>query len=227
MKGYGATFKKEITYLLHALEKPERPFFAVIGGAKVSDKILMLERLLSKVDGLIIGGAMAFTLLRSQGVPTGDSLVEEDRLDVAAQLLAKAKELGIPVHLPIDHIVRSTAGGEIETTPGQSIPAGTAALDIGPRTLEFFRGLLGTAGTVFWNGPMGKFEEPEFKAGTFGIAETLAGLKACTIAGGGDSASALKKSGFAAKITHVSTGGGASLELIEGGTLPGIQALEN
>jgi len=223
----GLLLQKEIEYFSKALESPERPFVAVLGGAKVSDKIGVIENLLGKVDALLIGGAMAYTFLKARGLPVGASKVEEDKLGLAAELLAKAEEKKVELLLPTDHVVadRFAEDAAIRTVPVDGIPDGWMALDIGPATLEAYKARISSAGTVVWNGPMGVFEMEKFSAGTTGLAEALAASNATSIIGGGDSVSAVEKSGVADKIDHISTGGGASLEFLEGRELPGIAAL--
>ena len=224
----GLLIEKELAALGGALEHPERPFTAVLGGAKVSDKILVLERLLPKVDRLVIGGGMAFTFLKAQGHEVGKSLVEADRLGLAAQLLEQAKARGVQLHLPVDveaadsfeeHAVHRAA------KVGHLKPE-WMGLDIGPLTAADFAKAIVTSRTVLWNGPMGVFEWDAFDFGTKAVAEAVAACPGTTIVGGGDSAAAAKKFGIEAKVTHISTGGGASLEFLEGKVLPGIAALE-
>ncbi len=223
----GLLLQKEIEYFARALESPERPFVAVLGGAKVSDKIGVIENLLGKVDALLIGGGMAYTFLKAQGLPVGASKVEEDKVDLARGLLAQAAERGVRFLLPSDHVVADKFAEDAarKTVPADGIPEGWMALDIGPRTLAAYQAEIAAAGTVVWNGPMGVFEMEPFAAGTTGLAEALAASGATSIIGGGDSVSAVEKSGVADRIDHISTGGGASLELLEGKELPGIAAL--
>ena len=223
----GFLMEKEIEYLGRALEKPERPFVAVLGGAKVSDKVAVITNLLEKVDALIIGGAMAYTFYRAQGIPTGKSLVEEEKVDLAREILAKAKAKGVRLLLPVDHVI-ADAFAETAKTEGvgeTGIRDGWMALDIGPRSAELFAAEVRKAKTVVWNGPMGCFEMKPFAAGTMAIAQALAATKCLSIVGGGDSVSAVNQSGLAPKMTHISTGGGASLEFLEGKELPGVKAL--
>jgi len=212
-----------------ALEAPQRPFVAVLGGAKVSDKIGVIENLLGKVDALLIGGAMAYTFMKAQGLPVGASKVEEDKLELAAELLEAAGARGVELLLPADHVVadRFAEDAATQTVPLDGIPEGWMALDIGPGTLEAYQAKVASAGTVVWNGPMGVFEMEKFAAGTVELAKALAASQATSIIGGGDSVSAVEKSGVADKIDHISTGGGASLELLEGRELPGIAALSD
>jgi len=227
----GLLMEKELTYMDKALTRPDKPFVAIIGGAKVSDKIGVIDNLLDKADAILIGGGMAYTFLNAQSTPqsTGKSLVESEKLDVARAALAKAKEKGVRFLLPIDHILADkfapNAKTEIFSGDGP-FPSELMALDIGPLTIGLFEEEIANARTVIWNGPMGVFEMPAFAAGTNAIARAVArNIDATTIVGGGDSVSAIKQSGFADKITHISTGGGASLEFLEGKTLPGVVAL--
>lgn len=224
----GLLMEKEINYLASALENPQRPFVAILGGAKVSDKIAVIESLSGKVDQLLIGGGMANTFLKAQGKALGNSLVEESSLDLARELLAKA---GDKIVLPVDGVIGDkfdVAANRKTITLDDGVPEGWAMYDIGPATIEAFKQVLSNAKTVVWNGPMGVFELASFAAGTFAIAEALANITrsgAITIVGGGDSAAAIEQAGLADKITHLSTGGGASLEMLEGKTLPGVAAL--
>lgn len=223
----GFLMGKELEYLSGALAAPKRPFVAVLGGAKVSDKISVIENLLTKVDTLIIGGGMAYTFLKAQGVEVGKSLVEADRIELAGRLIAQAKEKGVSLLLPEDHVIAREfkADAEHRTCDNSDFPADWMALDIGPRTIAAYQKALAHAGTVVWNGPMGVFEFDAFAEGTFAVARALAESQATTIIGGGDSVSAVKKSGLEERMTHISTGGGASLELLEGKVLPGVAAL--
>ena len=220
----GFLMEKELTFLGKALESPERPFITILGGAKISDKIGVIRNLLSRVDRLLIGGGMANTFLKAMGYEMGDSLVEMESLDVARELLQAA---GDKLRLPVDVVIADRFDNDAErrVVKVDAVPAGWRVLDIGPETVEAFRAELANAKTVVWNGPMGVFEFPNFAAGTFAIAETLASLPATTIVGGGDSVAAVQKAGMAYQITHISTGGGASLEFLEGRTLPGVAAL--
>ncbi len=223
----GFLLKKECDYLGRVLANPERPFIAILGGAKVSDKIPVIRNLLQLVDGLLIGGAMAYTFLRSQGLETGTSLVEEDQLSLATELLKIAKEQGVSLLLPGDHVVADKAKEGIPTaTIKGDIPLGKMGLDIGPETLTAYKREIAKARTIFWNGPMGLFEVKPFDAGTMAITAALAGSSALTVVGGGDSVAAVKRSGRAGDFSHISTGGGASLEFLEGKPLPGLRALE-
>ncbi len=223
----GFLMLKEIQMLDKVVENPTSPYWVVMGGAKVSDKIGMIERLIDKVDGLIIGGAMAYTFLKAMDVPVGKSLVEADKVEFARELIERMKARKKPLLLPIDHRISQTIDGhgEMKVTDSPDIPNGWLGVDIGPQTEKLFALHLKSAKTVFWNGPMGIFENEKFNKGTFLIAQVLAGLEAETIVGGGDSAAAIKASGFADKVTHISTGGGASLEYLQGDTLPGLESL--
>ncbi len=223
----GFLMEKELTFLGKALEAPERPFIAILGGAKISDKIGVIQNLLGKVDTLLIGGGMANTFLQAQGYDMAESLVEEGSLDVARQLLEQGKD---KIHLPVDLVVADAfdANANHKVVPVDQVPAGWRALDIGPATIAHFRNRLAGAKTVVWNGPMGVFEFPAFAKGTFAVAQILAELEdAVTIIGGGDSVAAIHQAGLADRITHISTGGGASLELLEGKTLPGVAVLQD
>jgi phosphoglycerate kinase len=222
----GFLMEKEIQYLGAAISDPARPFVAILGGAKISDKIGVIRNLLSKSDAILIGGAMANTFFKAQGYPMGDSLVENDVLDLARELL---KEGGSKIRLPVDAVIATSAdeGAESKIIPVGPVPDGWRILDIGPETIQHFAKVINGAKTVVWNGPMGLFENPKFAVGTFGVAKALAESKATTIVGGGDSAAAIQQSGLADKITHISTGGGASLEMLEGIALPGVAALQD
>lgn len=224
--GAGLLLEKEIQYLGGAVESPKRPFFAILGGAKVSDKIGVIENLLVKCDAIVIGGGMAYTFLKAKGISIGNSKLEKDKVDLAKSLLDKAVALKKEILLPIDHVVvdKVDPAAKAEVC-GESIPDGKIAVDIGPKTVAFFEGKLKTAKTVVWNGPMGIFEMAPFSKGTEAIAKFLAGSGAVTIIGGGDSAAAVGKFKLQDKMTHISTGGGASLEFLEGKKLPGIEAL--
>ncbi len=227
----GLLMEKELDYLGRALHNPEHPFIAILGGAKVSDKIKVIENLMSKVDALIIGGGMAYTFLKAMGEQVGKSLVEEDKLDLARQLLQDAKTRKLKFLLPTDHVVADKIDVNARTqvvNSGQSIPPNMMALDIGPETIESFSDEISRARTVVWNGPMGVFEVSPFSKGTFKVAHAVAeNAGATTIVGGGDSVSAVRAAGVADKITHISTGGGASLEFLEGKRLPGVAALSD
>ena len=220
---------KELTYLGKAVTDPLKPFVAIIGGAKVSDKIMVIDNLLSKADAIIIGGGMAYTFLNAQGQATGKSLVETDKLDIAKAALTKAKKNGVRFLLPIDHVLADKFAPEAKTAlfdKRGSFPADLMALDIGPKSIALFSKEIADANTIIWNGPMGVFEMPAFARGTNAIAQVVANnANATTIVGGGDSVAAVQQSGVATKITHISTGGGASLEFLEGKVLPGVAAL--
>ncbi|MBU5675447.1 phosphoglycerate kinase [Alkaliphilus sp. MSJ-5] len=225
----GYLIEKEVSFIGKALESPERPFVAILGGAKVSDKIGVIENLIDKVDALIIGGGMAYTFFKAKGYEVGQSLLEEDKVSLAANLIEKAKEKNVELLLPIDTVVAKEFAADADhwTVNSNSIPRETMGLDIGEKTRELFAKKVKEAKTVIWNGPMGVFEMPAFAKGTREIAKALANSKATTIIGGGDSAAAVEQLGFADKMTHISTGGGASLEFLEGKILPGIDVLEN
>ena len=227
----GLLMEKELDYLGKAMQHPEKPFVAILGGAKVSDKIAVIESLLKKVDTLIIGGAMAYTFLKAEGVQVGKSRVEEDKLDLAKQILADAKAKNVKFLLPVDHIVadKLDASAKAQTVgKAQAIPDNLMGLDIGPESVELFAEEISRAATIVWNGPMGVFEIPQFAKGTFKVARAVAeNAGATSIIGGGDSVSAVKAAGVADKISHISTGGGASLEFLEGKVLPGVEALTN
>ena len=223
----GYLIKKEIEVMGGALTEPVRPFVAILGGKKVSDKISVIENLIDKVDTLIIGGGMAYTFFKAKGYEVGKSICELDKVDLAKELLAKAEAKGVKLLLPIDNMVATEFSNDAErkVVPSNEIPADWEGLDIGPATVEMFAEELKSAKTVVWNGPMGVFELDNFAVGTNKIAEVLANIEATTIIGGGDSAAAAEKGGFADKMTHISTGGGASLEFLEGKTLPGLACL--
>jgi phosphoglycerate kinase len=225
----GLLMEKELDYLGRALHNPEHPFVAILGGAKVSDKIPVIQNLLNKVDVLIIGGGMAYTFLKAQGHAVGKSLVEEDKIQLAKELLQQAKSRNIKFLLPIDHVaaVKPEVNAVIKNIgEGEPIPDNLMALDIGPKTIELFSEEISKARTIVWNGPMGVFEVSPFSRGTFKLAEAVAeNAGATSIVGGGDSVSAVKAAGVADKISHISTGGGASLEFLEGKKLPGVEAL--
>jgi phosphoglycerate kinase len=222
----GFLMEKELKYLGDALESPRRPFVAILGGAKISDKIEVIENLLGKVDRLLIGGAMMFTFLKSQGKAIGKSLCEDDKLDLARDLLSRAQSR---IVLPSDAVAATGMDDEssAHVVPADRIPDGEMGLDIGPKTSADYSGIINTARTIIWNGPMGVFEKDAFSAGTVNVAKAVAGSNAISIIGGGDSAAAVAKAGVADRITHVSTGGGASLEFLAGLTLPGVAALSD
>lgn len=223
----GLLMEKEIRYLGQALHGAEAPFVAVIGGAKVSDKILVIENLLEKVESLIIGGGMAYTFLRAQGFATGKSLVEEDRIGLAAELLERAEQKGVKILLPSDHVIADEFKADAASSVcfNGEFPENAMGLDIGPQTVQNYSDCLEKAGTVLWNGPMGVFEFEQFSAGTFAVARALADSESLSIVGGGDSVAAVNMSGLNGYMSHISTGGGASLEFLEGKELPGITAL--
>src|SRR3954470_15429489 len=224
----GLLMEKELKYLGHALEHPERPFVAILGGAKVSDKIDVIRNMLAKVDRLIIGGAMAYTFFKSRAIPIGRSLVEDDKVGEAKAIEADATQRGVELLLPTDHVVAAKLepGAAHETLAvGDAAIADRMGLDIGPATIKAYTDAIADAKTVVWNGPMGVFEIDAFAAGTNAVARAVAGVNGTTIIGGGDSIAAVKKAGIADRITHISTGGGASLEFLGGQTLPGVAAL--
>ena len=225
----GFLIEKEIQYLGQAVSKPVRPLVATIGGAKVSDKLPAIENLLDKVDTLLIGGGMAYTFLRAQGFHLGTSLLEEDRVALACTLLQRAADKGVRLVLPRDHVAAAEFNAEAayQICGNDNFPANYMGLDIGPKTIEEYCQIVSQAGTVLWNGPMGVFEFDAFAKGTFAIARALADSAAVSIIGGGDSVAAANKSGLAQHMTHISTGGGASLEFLEGKELPGIAALND
>lgn len=221
----GYLMDKEITYLGNAVNNPVRPFVAILGGAKVSDKINVINNLLEKVDTLIIGGGMAYTFMKANGLEVGDSLLEADKVDYAKEMMEKAKAKGVNFLIPVDTVVTQEFSNDTEfKTVEGGIPAGWQGLDIGEKTRELFKNALKDAKTVVWNGPMGVFEFSNFAKGTIAVAEALANIDATTIIGGGDSAAAVNQLGFADKMSHISTGGGASLEFLEGKELPGVVA---
>ena len=225
----GYLIQKELEYLGEAVANPKRPMVAILGGAKISDKIKVINNLLDKVDSLIIGGGMAYTFLKAGGAEIGTSLLEEEKMDYALEMVDKAKEKGVKLLLPIDNICGDafSADAKAVVTDDQNIPAGFMGMDIGPKSIEIFKQELEKAKTVVWNGPMGVFEFEKFAAGTLAIAATLAEIDATTIIGGGDSAAAVNQLGYGDKMSHISTGGGASLEFLEGKILPGIDACDN
>ncbi len=222
----GFLMEKEIRYLGQAVADPARPFVAILGGAKISDKIGVIDNLLQKADAVLIGGGMANTFLKAQGFEMADSLVEEEAVQTAKELLAKG---GDKLHLPVDLVLGNAFNNDAESKVivVENVPAGWRVLDIGPATVENYARVISEAGTVVWNGPMGVFEMPKFAKGTFGVAEAVAASGAVSIIGGGDSVSAINQSGLSDKVSHISTGGGASLEMLEGKTLPGLAALQD
>lgn len=225
----GFLMEKELEFLDDRIVRnPVKPFVAIIGGAKVSSKIAVLESLLSKVNALIIGGGMTYTFLKAKGIGVGKSLIEEDMIETATAIMKKAEAAGVKIYLPVDHTVTQEFSAEAasKATSGEAIEDGWLGMDIGPKSIELFKSKLAGVKTVFWNGPMGVFEFAKFATGTDSIAQTLAALNgATTIIGGGDSVSAVKKAKLDSKMSHISTGGGASLELVEGKVLPGVKAL--
>ncbi|GCD09844.1 phosphoglycerate kinase [Clostridium tagluense] len=225
----GYLIQKELKFLGEAVDQPVRPFVAILGGAKVSDKIDVIANLLEKVDTLIIGGGMAFTFLKAGGYSIGSSLVEEDKVEYAKDMMQRAEAKGVKFLLPVDHIVadRFSAEAKPVVTDNQNIPDGYMGLDIGPKTCEIYKGAISIAKTIIWNGPMGVFEFANFAKGTIAVAEGMSKVDGTTVIGGGDSAAAVNQLGFGDKMTHISTGGGASLEFLEGKLLPGIEALTN
>jgi phosphoglycerate kinase len=224
----GLLMEKELEYLGRVLTSPDRPLVAILGGAKVSDKLEVIQNFLGRVDKLIIGGAMAYTFLKSRGVAVGRSLVEDDKLDVARDIESKAKARGLQFGLPVDHVVAAKleAGVPSETLDVVDPNIGDRmGLDIGPKTIEHYTAMIKDAKTVVWNGPMGVFEIPDFAKGTNAVAHAVADVEGTTIVGGGDSIAAVNQAGIADRITHISTGGGASLEFLGGRKLPGVEAL--
>jgi phosphoglycerate kinase len=224
----GLLMASEVEHLAGALEAPKRPFVAILGGAKVSGKLEVIENLLGKVDALLIGGAMAYTFFKARGVAVGKSLVEDELLDTARDIERRAKDRGLRLELPIDHVVadKLEAGAAHQTLDvGDAAIGDRMGVDIGPKTVAKYREVIAGARTVVWNGPMGVFEIDAFAAGTIAVAKALAECQGVTIVGGGDSIAAVAKAGVSAKMTHISTGGGASLELLGGLTLPGVAAL--
>jgi phosphoglycerate kinase len=224
----GLLMAAEVEYLSRALTHPDRPFIAILGGAKVSDKLGVIENLLSKVDGLLVGGAMAYTFFKARGLPVGRSLVEDAQIGTARDLEARARSRGVAFELPIDHVVAAAIEPHAATATldvGDVAIGDRLGLDIGPKTVARYRDVLASARTVVWNGPMGVFEIDAFAAGTIGVAQAVAAVHGTTIVGGGDSVAAVMRAGVADRMTHISTGGGASLEFLAGETLPGVQAL--
>jgi phosphoglycerate kinase len=225
----GHLLEREVTTLSGLIEDPERPLVVVLGGAKVSDKIALIERFLELADAVLIGGAMCFSFFRAQGKPTGDSLVEEEGIELARKALEHAKTSSCRLLLPVDLVLgdRFDSDAERRELDGTDVPDGWMGLDVGPRTVEAYAKEIAAAGSVFWNGPMGAFELEPFAGGTRGLAEAVADAPGTTVVGGGDSAAALAEFGLADRVTHLSTGGGASLELLEGKKLPGVEALDD
>jgi phosphoglycerate kinase len=225
----GFLIEKEVKFLGSAVEAPERPFVAIMGGAKVKDKILVIENLLAKVDTLIIGGGMAFTFLKAKGYEIGKSILDAEKIDYASELMKKAEEKGVKILLPVDVVAAKEFSNDVETAEfaADAIPAEWMGLDVGPKTAQLFAEELKNAKTVIWNGPVGAFEMSNFAQGTIAVAKALAETEAVTIIGGGDSAAAVEQFGYADKMTHISTGGGASLEFLEGKELPGIAVLQD
>ncbi len=223
----GFLMEKEVKYFGDTLASPEKPFLAILGGAKVSDKVLVIDNLLEKVDSLIIGGAMAYTLMKAEGKKVGISRVEEDKLDVAKEVFAKAKAKNVKILLPIDHACAKKFDVDAPDGVFDEIPDDMMGLDIGPKSIALFEAEVSRAKTIVWNGPMGVFEKPAFAKGTFAVCKAVADNSGCiSIIGGGDSVSAVNKSGLSERMTHISTGGGASLEFLEGKKLPGVEALD-
>jgi phosphoglycerate kinase len=222
----GFLMQKELEALNRALTKAEKPYVAIVGGAKISDKIELIDNFINIADAILIGGAMAYTFFRAKGFETGKSLVEADKIEVAKKLLDKAAGKKVSIELPVDHIVApSLDSAEAQITPVEQTPADRMGLDIGPETVRRYSEIIRTAKTIVWNGPMGVFENPKFAQGTFAIARAVAEAKAFSIVGGGDSAAAVAQSGVESKISHISTGGGASLEFLSGKKLPGVEVL--
>jgi phosphoglycerate kinase len=226
----GLLMERELKYLGGALASPERPFVAILGGAKVSDKLEVIENLLPKINALIVGGAMAYTFFKARGVPVGRSLVEDDKLEAAKSIEARAASLGVTLHLPVDHVVAAKLEAGVATevlTVGDAAIGDRLGLDIGPSTITAYEAAIASARTVVWNGPMGVFEIEAFARGTVAVAHAVARVDGTTIIGGGDSIAAIRQAGVADKVTHISTGGGASLEFLGGRTLPGVAALSD
>jgi len=225
----GLLLEREVTTLRGIVESPQRPLVVVLGGAKVSDKIALIDKFLDTADALLIGGAMCFSFFRAQGIPTGDSLVEEEGVELARRALEKAESSDCRLVLPVDLVLgdRFDAGAERREHDGTDVPDGWMGLDIGPRSTQAYADEVSRAGTVFWNGPMGAFELAPFAAGTRGVAEAVAAAPGTTVVGGGDSAAALAEFGLDDRVDHLSTGGGAALELLEGKPLPGLEVLDD
>ena len=225
----GFLIGKELDFLGNAVENPQRPFVAILGGAKVKDKLGVIGNLLEKVDTLIIGGGMAYTFMKAQGGKIGDSLVDDERLEQVLGFMKKAQEKGVKLLLPVDTVIADAFEGytQIKTCKAGEIPDGWQGLDIGPETVELFSNAIKEAKTIVWNGPMGVFENPDFAKGTLAVATAMAESDAITIIGGGDSAAAVNQMGLGDKMSHISTGGGASLEFLEGKVLPGVACLND
>jgi phosphoglycerate kinase len=225
----GLLLEREVVTLRSIVEAPERPLAVVLGGAKVTDKIALIERFLDTADTLLIGGAMCFSFFRAQGIPTGDSLVEEEGVELARRALDKADSSNCRLRLPVDLVIgdRFDASAEHRELEGVEVPDGWMGLDVGPRTATVYADEVANAGTVFWNGPMGAFELEPFAAGTRAVAEAVANAPGTTVVGGGDSGAALAEFGLADRVDHLSTGGGAALELLEGKPLPGVEVLDD
>jgi phosphoglycerate kinase len=222
----GFLMQKEIEALTHVLTKPQQPYVAIVGGAKISDKIELIENFINIADTILIGGAMAYTFFRAQGLETGKSLVELDKIDLAKELMTKASQKKVALELPVDHVVAPALdSSETAVASIKNTPADRMGLDIGPQTIRDYSDIIHRAKTIVWNGPMGVFENPKFAQGTFAIAHAVAKAGAFSVVGGGDSAAAVAQSGVESKITHISTGGGASLEFLSGRKLPGVEAL--
>jgi phosphoglycerate kinase len=222
----GLLLEREIQYLGNAVQNPDRPFMVILGGSKVSDKIGVIDNLLPKCDAILIGGGMAYTFLKAQGKPIGNSKLEKDKVDLAKSILEKAGELKKEILLPVDHVIVDSVVADAKSEVcGENIPEGKIAVDIGPKTVVLFEASLRSARTIVWNGPLGIFEMDAFSKGSLEIAKFIGGLKATTIIGGGDTAAAIAKFKLEDRMTHISTGGGASLEFLEGKTLPGVAAL--
>ncbi|HSU87494.1 MAG TPA: phosphoglycerate kinase [Terriglobia bacterium] len=224
----GFLMQKEIESLTYALTKAEKPYVAIVGGAKISDKIELVENFINIANTILIGGAMAYTFFRAKGLATGKSLVEIDKIDLAKDLLAKASQKNVAIELPVDHVIApGLDSATSQVTPVDRTPADQMGLDIGPETIRRYSKIVSRAKTIVWNGPMGVFENPKFSQGTFAIARAIAESKAFSIVGGGDSAAAVAQSGMESKITHISTGGGATLEFLSGRKLPGVEVLRD
>jgi phosphoglycerate kinase len=229
-RGAGFLVAAELKHLQPLLKGARKPYLAILGGAKVSDKIKVIEQLMGRVDALLVGGAMAYTFMAAKGIGTGTSRIEKDKIDFARRLLEKADRSRVELVLPVDHVIaQEPRGGVPARTVDDPIPEGWMGLDVGPKTVEAYKQRIAKAATVFWNGPMGMFETKEYAAGTRAVAEALAQATArgaTTVVGGGDSAAAIFEMGLASKVTHISTGGGASLEFLEGRELPGVKILD-